>query len=119
MPTREHFAEYLKSLGILDEPFFHVCTKELITRKEDFAFFTPDEIKVLGFSALNTRKIIKVLDDETAARETAARETAALKAKGVALNVSGAGSAEVNGYYKRDGNYNGKPRFCKVWCIEA
>ena len=109
--------EYSKSLGIFDEPFFHVCTKECITRKEDFAFFTPDEIKVLGFSALNTKRIIKVLDDERA--ETAARETAALKAKGVALKVSGAGSEEVNGYYKRDGDYGGKPKFYKVWCIEA
>ena len=51
---------------------------------------------------------------ETAARETAARETAALKAKGVALKVFGAGSAEMNGYYKREGEINGKPHFRKL-----
>jgi len=30
------------------------------------------------------------------------------------LRVDGAGKAEVNGFYKQNGEYNGKPQYLKV-----
>jgi len=33
---------------------------------------------------------------------------------GAVFVVDGAGTSEVNGFYKENGQYNGKPQYCKV-----
>ena len=48
-----------------------MCAKEGISRLEDFALFSTDELKALRFHPLNLKKILKaVADDESGKKQS-------------------------------------------------
>ena len=46
-----------------------MCAKEDISRLEDFALFTPVELKALRFHPLNVKKILKAMADDKSGKK--------------------------------------------------